>query len=271
MWQSSNPALGNEEAFRQLEGVFAGGRERDVATVQGVVNKTAVLALLAVAAGAASCALLANVPGLLWITNITAFVVCIGIYFVIARRPDLARVVAPIYAIVQGAFLGALTGVLDKALVSMNAAAVGGVGLQAFIITASILVAMLGLYSAGIVRPTKRLVSILSVATAGIMLTYLVSFALGFFGVSLPFVSLSSAIGGGKAALIGLGLNVVILGVASFWLIIDFGMIQERVGAGAPKAEEWYCAHALMVSLAWIYFEAVKLVFRVALLLNRRD
>ena len=26
-----------------------------------------------------------------------------------------------------------------------------------------------------------------------------------------------------------------------------------------------------MVSLAWVYFEAVKLVFRVALLLNRRD
>jgi uncharacterized YccA/Bax inhibitor family protein len=271
MWQTSNPAIRNDEAFRQLESVFAGGRETEAATVQGVVNKTAVLALLAVGAGAASAALLASVPSLLWISNITAFVVCLGVYFVIARRPDLARIVAPIYAIVQGAFLGALTGALDKALIAMNAAAAGGVGLQAFIITASILVAMLGLYSAGIVRPTRLLASILSVATAGIMITYLASFALGFFGVSVPFVSLSSAAAGGNAALIGLGINVLILGIASFWLIIDFGMIQERVASGAPKAEEWYCAHALMVSLAWIYFEAVKLAFRVALLLNRRD
>ena len=271
MWETSNPALRNDEAFRQLQGVFEAGRAANVATVQGVVNKTAVLALLAVAAGAGGSALVASMPSLLWITNITAFVVSLGVFFVIARRPEAARVVAPVYAIVQGAFLGAFTGVVDQALASAGAAVTGGVGLQAFIITASILVAMLGLYKAGIVRPGKLLVSIVSVATAGIMLTYLASFILSFFGVALPFVSLGSAFAGGKMAMIGVGVNVVVLGVAALWLVIDFGMIQERVAAGGTKAEEWYCAHALMVSLAWVYFEAVKLVFRVAMILNRRD
>jgi uncharacterized YccA/Bax inhibitor family protein len=269
MWETSNPALRNDQAFQQLQGIFAG--ERDVATLQGVVNKTGVLTLLAVAAGAGGCALVASMPSLLWITNIVAFLVSLGVYFVIARRPETARVVAPVYAIVQGAFLGALTGALDQALASRGVAVAGGIALQAFIITVSILVAMLGLYSAGIVRPTKMLVSVVSVATAGIMLTYLASFVLSFFGVALPFVNLGSAFDGGKMALIGLGLNVLVLGVASLWLIIDFGMIQQRLAAGGTKAEEWYCAFALMVSLAWVYFEAVKLVFRVALLLNRRD
>ncbi|MHC4804423.1 MAG: Bax inhibitor-1/YccA family membrane protein, partial [Planctomycetota bacterium] len=84
-------------------------------------------------------------------------------------------------------------------------------------------------------------------------------------------VSLGSAFAGGKAALIGLGINVFILGVASMWLIIDFKLIEDRVAEGGPKYMEWYCGFALLVTLAWIYFEAVKLAFRIAILLGNRD
>ncbi|MEE9129848.1 MAG: Bax inhibitor-1/YccA family protein [Phycisphaerales bacterium] len=41
--------------------------------------------------------------------------------------------------------------------------------------------------------------------------------------------------------------------------------------AGAPKQMEWYCGFALLVSLAWSYYEAVKLAFRLAILLGNRD
>ena len=266
MWQSSNPALTNDQTFQELKSIFAG--ESNVATLQGVVNKTGFLALLAVSAGAGGYMLVASMPSLLWITNIAALLICIGVYFVIARNPAAARIAAPIYAIVQGVFLGALTGALDGILATMNKAIPGGVALQAFIITVSILIAMLLLYTFRILRPTKRFVSIVSVATLGVMFTYMISFVLGFFGASLPFISLSSAFQGGSAGLIGIGINVLILGLASMWLIIDFGMIEQRVAAGGPKSEEWYLSFCLMVTLAWIYFEAVKLVFRIA---ARRD
>ena len=78
-------------------------------------------------------------------------------------------------------------------------------------------------------------------------------------------------IAGGTAGLIGLGVNVLILGVASLGLIIDFGMVEDRVAMGGAKAEEWFLAFALIVSLAWVYFEAVKLVFRLAILFGSRD
>ena len=71
--------------------------------------------------------------------------------------------------------------------------------------------------------------------------------------------------------MIGLGINVLILGGASMWLIIDFKLIEDRVAAGGPKYMEWYCGFALLVTLAWIYYEAVKLAFRVAILLGNRD
>ena len=147
----------------------------------------------------------------------------------------------------------------------------GGVALQAFIITGSVLAAMLALYSMRIVKPTPTFVSVVSTATGAIMITYLLSFVLSFFGVNLPFISMFSAANDtGMAAWIGLGINVVILGIASMWLIIDFGMIEQRLRGEAPKYIEWYCGFALLVTLAWIYYESVKLVLRVASLLNRR-
>jgi len=270
MFQSSNPVLTNDDAFRQFYGQAAGLAGRaNVATVQGVVNKTGFLALLAVVAGAGGYRFVAAFPSLMWISGIASAVICLGLYYVARGNPARARVIAPVYAIVEGVFLGAFTGVIDRLLDGMGAKAAGGVALQAFIITASILAVMLGLYSFRILRPTRRFVSIVSVATGGIMLTYLVGFVLSFFGVALPFISLASALQGGTAGLIGLGLNVLILGVASMWLIIDFGMIETRIAQGGPKSEEWFLAFALIVSLAWVYFEAVKLVFRLALMFNR--
>ena len=270
MFTSSNPALTNEDTFRE----FYGQRDElagraNVATLKGVVNKTGLLALLAVTAGAGGYKFVASFPSLLWISAITSFVICLGFFFLAQRNPTHARIIGPLYAIVEGVFLGAFTGAVDQMLDKMGYAAAGGVALQAFIITASILVAMLVLYRMKILRPTRRFVSIVSVATGGIMLTYLIGFILSFAGVSLPFVSLNSALTGGTAGLIGLGVNLLILGVASMWLIIDFGMIEQRIAQSGPKVEEWYLAFALIVSLAWIYFEAVKLVFRLQFLLGR--
>lgn len=269
MLQSSNPALQNDQAFQELRGIFAG--QADVATLQGIVNKTGILLLLAVSAGAGGYQLVATMPSIMWISAIAAFGICLGVYFVIARKPAMAKVLGPVYAIVEGCFLGALSGALDRTLAQMGYAVAGGVAVQAFVITISILLAMLALYSFRILRPTRRFTAIVSVATAGIMLTYLISFGLSFFGMSLPLVSLNSAFAGGTAGLIGVGINVLILGVASMWLIIDFGMIEQQVARQGPKTMEWFCAFALMVTLAWIYLEAVKLVFRLAILFGNRD
>jgi uncharacterized YccA/Bax inhibitor family protein len=131
---------------------------------------------------------------------------------------------------------------------------------------------MLLLYKTGIVRPTDRFKAIIGVATGGIMLAYLVSFVLSIFWQPLPLISFASAVQDkGAMGFLGLGINVLILGIASLWLVIDFGTIEDNIKAGAPKSMEWYCAFGLLVTLAWIYFEAVKLVVRVASLFGNRN
>jgi uncharacterized YccA/Bax inhibitor family protein len=75
---------------------------------------------------------------------------------------------------------------------------------------------------------------------------------------------------GGQGAWIGLAVNGVILVVASLWLIVDFQQIEDAVSARVGKEYEWYFAYGLMVTLVWVYMEALKLAFRAAMAANDR-
>jgi uncharacterized YccA/Bax inhibitor family protein len=267
--QTSNPALKDPNAWR--EGLAEGGA--GVASIQGAVNKTAMLTAVALAGGMGGIALMQqpNFSQYAWLLGIGAFITTIVLYFMILRKPMRAKGMAWIYAAIQGAFLGVITNALDSTLASMEIAVPGGLAIQAFAITMSVLIAMLTLYYFRILRPTKMFVNVVSVLTLGIFITYMISFAMSMFGTEMPFLNIGSALQGGTAGWIGLGINVLILGVASLWLIIDFGMIEKQIQSGAPKQMEWFCGFILMVTLVWIYLEALKLCFRLSILLSGRD
>ena len=274
MWQSSNPALANGDAFEQFYGKGMSGSIANVATVQGVINKTAILTGIAIAAGAVGYWALSTQQigrtGML-IANITALVVVLGVYFKVYSNPKSAVYLSPVYAVVEGGLLGMFTALAEYLLAAQGIKIAGGVALQAFIITGSALAAMLTLYSTGVLRATDTFKRVIGTATLAIGITYLISFVLSLFGVSVPFISVFSAgTSNGSAAWIGLGINVFILAIASLTLIIDFDMIEKQIRGEAPKYMEWYCGFALLVTLAWIYYEAVKLVLRVASLLKDR-
>ncbi len=267
MLDTSNPVLKNEDVWNT--GFSAESTE--TASVQGVVNKTGMLTVICVIGGMLGIWITQNQPALAWPLGIAGIIATLVVYFMIYRNPMRAKQTAWIYAIVQGAFLGVLTNALDGTLESMGYAAVGGLALQAFVITISVLISMLALYYFRILQPTKKFTAAVQILTLGIFVTYMISFVMSMFGTQMPFLSLGSAIEGGNAAWIGIGLNVLILGVASLWLIIDFGMIEQHVKSGAPKQMEWFCGFILMVTLVWIYLEAVKLCFRLAILFGNRD
>lgn len=271
--QSSNPAL-NTDAVNPYswEGrqALASTPKADVATFAGVIHRTTILVSIALLCGTIGYWIFQQYPSALWIGSIAALVATFGIFFALRSNPAHAVVLGPIYAVVQGTLLGGVTGVIEMMLANMAVAIPGGLAFQALIVTGGVFAAMLILYRTGIIRPSNTFVSVLSAATLGIMLAYLVSFALSLFGMSLPFVSIRSVFETGTPGLIGLGLNVVILVIASLWLAVDFRLVEETVERGAPKAMEWYLGFALLVTLAWIYFEAVKLVARVAILLRGR-
>jgi uncharacterized YccA/Bax inhibitor family protein len=82
-------------------------------------------------------------------------------------------------------------------------------------------------------------------------------------------MNLGSAFDGGSGALIGLCISGALLFLASMWLIIDFRRAEELVAAGAPRESEWYVAFGLIVTIAWVYLEAMRLIFYIAAFTSR--
>lgn len=269
--QTSNPAIRAAQ-----DSGFPGyvTHEGTTATFKGVADKTTLLVGVAVVVGALAYAYLPATGGVIMISGIVAAVVCLGVGYKIVGSPAMAPVLAPLYALVEGVFLGLMTRALDLALGSagVDPAVIGGsLALPAFVITISCVAAVVGLMRLGVIKPTAKFRGVLSTLTLGVAFAYLAMFVLSFFGIQVPFLSLGSALQGGQAAMIGIGLNVAILGLASLWLVVDAGEIQGIVDHQAPKYMEWYGAFTLMVTLAWIYYEALKLAFRLALMFSRRD
>jgi uncharacterized YccA/Bax inhibitor family protein len=96
-------------------------------------------------------------------------------------------------------------------------------------------------------------------ATAGIGVVYLLSFVLGFFGMSVPLIHSSGTFG------ILFSLFVVV--IASLNLVLDFDFIEQGAEHGAPKYMEWYGAFGLLVTLVWLYLSILRLLMK----LNSRD
>jgi uncharacterized YccA/Bax inhibitor family protein len=90
-----------------------------------------------------------------------------------------------------------------------------------------------------------------------IALTYLVDLVLMIFGLSIPALQSSSPL--------GIGISVVITGVAAMNLILDFDLF-ERNSYRSPKYMEWYCGFSMLVTLVWLYLELVRLLSK----LNRK-
>jgi len=279
MYQSSNPIFARDDKFRETYGELTS----NVATIQGVVNKTAILVVLAIIAGGLAYGLIPASMAAVNISMLASMGICFGVGMVLCRNPRAAMFMAPIYAVAEGIMLGLLTAALDSWLVRIESARAVAAGaatgaaetislaMPAFLITICVTLAMLGLYSARILRPTRRFQAVVMTLVGGVMLVYMSTWVLAMFGMSIPFLRLSSATEAGAAPYIGLGISLLILGLASFVLIIDFGRAEAIVRQKMPRYMEWYAAFGLMVTLAWIYYEAVKLCFRLYLLFGGRD
>ena len=130
-----------------------------------------------------------------------------------------------------------------------------GLPLQAVGLTFCVFMAMLIAYQMRLVRATEKFRLGVMAATGGIMLMYLVSFVLQFFGIPMNFLHNSSPM----SILISVGIVVV----AALNLVLDFDFIERGVEHGAPKYMEWYGAFGLIVTLVWLYLEILRLLSKL--------
>lgn len=250
--RTGNPVL-TQDVFRIEQPTAAASATM---TLNGTIAKTGILVGIAVAAAAVSWVQIAQAPQFLmpcvWGGIIGTAITGIAIFF----KPNWAPAVAPVYAVCEGLFLGAISLFADQYARAISGATIVP---QAMILTFGTLAAMLVAYRAGLVRATEKFKAGMFAALGGIALVYLATIILRLFGVEIPYIH--------GSGIIGIGFSVVVLVVAALSLVLDFDLIETGVQQGAAKYMEWYGAYALLVTLAWLYLEFLKLLMK----LQRRD
>jgi uncharacterized YccA/Bax inhibitor family protein len=241
--RSGNPAL-KESTFRGLP-VAAEGEGM---TIEGTVNKTYVLfLLLIVGVAGAVVAEESALYGLMMLGAIGGLITALVTVF----RKQWAPITAPIYALLEGLFVGAISLVME--------AAYPGIVLPAVSLTFGTLFALLAAYRSGLIKATENFKLGVAAATGAIFVVYLAQFVLGIVGVQVGF--LHDAIFG--AGWLGIGVSVVVIIVAALNLVLDFDFIEHGAAARAPKYMEWYGAFGLLVTLIWLYLEILRLLSKL--------
>ena len=247
-FNSKNPIL-NEKAINRAGTVESLGGDQlitrdssEVMTINGAINKTLMLF------------------GLMMITTVFSYtapsmmLVYGGLFggiivLLIARKKQhLAPILAPIYALIEGLFVGSVSAMYATAFID-------GIILQAVTLTFGTLLAMLVLYRSGLITVTEKFRSGVMMATGAIMIVYVISIIGHFVGFNVPFLHDSSPL--------GIGISVVIIGVAAMNLLLDFDMFEKLEKNRSPKYMEWMAGMGLLVTLVWLYIEMLRLLSKL--------
>jgi uncharacterized YccA/Bax inhibitor family protein len=248
LFKTSNPALGSktfQDAASSSGAIDAANRM----TVNGTVNRTGILLICAFAAAAYTWHLFmqthdaSDVSGLLMVGVFGGFITAMVTIF----KKEWAPITAPIYALLEGLFLGGISAFFDLRY--------PGIAIQAVGLTFGVLLTMLVVYSSGLVKVTDKLRIGIIAATGGIALFYLMEMILGFFHIQ--FVAIN---GSGP---IGIAFSLFVCAIAALNLVLDFDFIEQGVNFGAPKYMEWYGAFGIMVTLVWLYLEILRLLSKL--------
>ena len=245
LFKSGNPTL-TEKIFSKSSTDTQVG----VMSVRGTINKFGFLFLMVLASAAFVWHAYyqgQNVMPYLWGGMIGGLILALVIIF----KRSWAGFLAPLYGLVEGLFIGAISAIINEAFIESYP----GIIMQAVALTFGTAISMFLLYNFGVIKATERFKSIIFTATAGIGIFYLIALGLRMFGIDIPFLH--------EGGIMGIGFSLFVIAIAALNLIIDFDMIEKGAEMGAPKYMEWYCAFGLLVTIVWLYIEILRLLSKL--------
>ncbi len=207
-------------------------------TIEDVVARTSILFGILVVTGAIA-----------WTANLGFGAVMFGFLggFALAMVNIFSQKIRPGLIMAYAAFEGIALGTLSHFYNDVYP----GIVSQAVIGTLCAFAGILFAYSNGKIRVTPKFTRVLIGAAMGYLALGLVSMILSFTGNS-----------GGLYGVTGFGplLAMAGVGLASFFLVLDFDQIEKGVAAGVPQEESWRAGFGLLVTIVWLYLEVLRLI-----------
>lgn len=249
IFKSGNPTLTEKMFDRSLH---IESNMQGTMSVRGTLNKFGFLLLMIIAGAAYSWHLFEQAQ-----TGLMNTLMMVGVFgglitaVAISFKPNWAPYLAPLYGLLEGLFVGAISAILNAAFAEKYP----GLVMQAVGLTFGVAIAVFLLYNFRVIRATEKFKSVIIAATMGIALFYLLTMVLRLFGVNVSFMYDSS--------MLSIGISLFVVAIAALNLILDFDMIEQGAERGAPKFMEWFGAFGLMVTLVWLYIEMLKLLSKL--------
>jgi len=243
-------AMSQRDLDTMYQGPPAGPRETGRLTLDDVVMKTLGLFVLVLASAGVSWFVTQSSPGLtmpVWIGGMLLGLV-VGIAIAFMKSVSVPLIV--LYSVLEGAFLGAFSRVIEQT------PQYAGIVPTAVVATLATFAGMFLGYKVGLIKVTSKSRRIFGMAAMGYLLFSLVN-------VVGLFAGWTNGWGFGGSGIIGIGISVLGVGLASYSLAIDFDSIDQAVRMQVPEKYSWLLAHGLIVSLVWLYIEIVRLLARL--------
>jgi uncharacterized YccA/Bax inhibitor family protein len=253
LFESSNPTLSQKIFDKSLHQEAA---MQGTMSVRGAINKFGFLMLMVIAGAAFTWQqFYSGQPESMLTYMLTGLFGGFAVAIAISFKPTWAPFLAPVYGVLQGLALGALSAIINQEFVKTYP----GLVMQAVGLTFAVAIAMFLLYNFRVIKATERFKSIMYVVCAAIAVFYLIDVTLFYvFHIDIPITSWSNS------SWTSIGFSILMIIIAALRLIIDFDRIEQGAATGAPKFMEWYSAFGLLVTLVWLYIEILKLLTRFA-------
>lgn len=254
--QAATSGYAAQEAMsaQQLNDLYAqqaaGPVDTGRVTLDDVIMKSLGLFALLVASGTVTWVMVSGSPGLarpIWLGGMVLGLV-LGLAIAFMKTVSVPLIV--LYAVVEGAFLGAFSYTIN------SIPGYEGVILMAVLATVCTFAAMYAGYAVGFIKVTSKSRRMFFFAIVGYMIFSLLQLVLQWTGVLDGW-------GFGGSGPLGIGLSILGVGLAAYSLAIDFDSIDNAVSMGAPSKFSWLLAHGLIVSVVWLYIEFVRLFARL--------
>ena len=208
IFKSGNPTLTEKMFDRSLH---IESNMQGTMSVRGTLNKFGFLLLMIIAGAAYSWHLFEQAQ-----TGLMNTLMMVGIFgglitaIAISFQPNWAPYLAPLYGLLEGLFVGAISAILNAAFAEKYP----GLVMQAVGLTFGVAIAVFLLYNFRVIRATEKFKSVIIAATMGIALFYLLTMILRLFGVNVSFMYDSS--------MLSIGISLFVVAIAALNLILDF-------------------------------------------------
>jgi len=242
--KSSNPTY-SRGAIERL--VSAHVPDGTALTIPGVARKSLGLLVLVVASAAYTWRTAAvhgpdAVMGGAMIGIFGGFLVALFTCFV----PTMAPVTAPVYAVLEGLAVGAISFIVN--------ARYHGIPLQAAVATLGITGVCFALFATDRIEVTESFAEKVAIGLMGLLVVYLLSAVLQWAGVPL-----GSAMDQG---VFGFVINAISIGLAISCLFVDFAEIESARKEKLSAKAEWYFAFSVLVTIVWLYVAILRMLRR---------